>query len=50
MVHDEVSPEYLRKWASEEREKGNLDMAYDIEVLADKRERTGLSPFSGGQS
>jgi hypothetical protein len=48
MAHDEVSPEYLRKWAAQEREKGNLDMAYDIEVLADKCERTGMNPFSDG--
>jgi len=40
MVHDDASPEDLRKWASEERAKGNVNMAYDIEVLADKRERT----------
>jgi hypothetical protein len=40
-----ASPEYLRKWAAEEREKGNLDMAYDIEVIADRSERTGVSPF-----
>jgi hypothetical protein len=48
MVYDEVSPEYLRKWAAQEREKGNLDMAYDIEALADKCERTGMNPFSNG--
>jgi hypothetical protein len=50
MVHDEASPEYLRKWALRRAGKGNLDMAYDIEVLADKCERTGLSPFSGGET
>ena len=27
---------------------GNLDMAYNIEILADRGERTGESPFSKG--
>jgi hypothetical protein len=45
MLHDEASPQELRKLAAQERERGNLDMAYNIEVLADRRERTGASPF-----
>jgi hypothetical protein len=53
MTHDDASVEDLRKWAADERRKGNLAMAYDIEVIADKQERTGVSPFlsmgRGGQ-
>ena len=44
-LYDSASPQYLRKWAAEERQKGHLDMAYNIEILADRCERTGESPF-----
>jgi len=47
-LHDSASPQYFRKWAAEERYKGNLGMAYNIEILADRCERTGESPFSKG--
>ena len=46
MTHEDTSPQDLRRWAAQERERGNLDMAYNIEVLADRCERTGKSPFS----
>src|SRR5277367_2031183 len=33
MLLDSASPQYLRNWAAEERQKGNLDMAYNLELL-----------------
>jgi hypothetical protein len=36
---DHASPESLRELAAMQRDKGDLDMAYDLEKLADLREQ-----------
>jgi hypothetical protein len=39
MMFDKASPSTLRRMAAQEREQGNLDIAYNLEVIADQRER-----------
>jgi hypothetical protein len=42
MIEDAIktaSPESLRELAAMQRAKGDLELAYDLETLADQRER-----------